>query len=62
MVVRFGGMDLSLEGGEGDEGVEDVAKFWYLGRPLYQMGDDWTALQQNIMHTRSVWGRLGTLL
>ena len=40
MVVRFGGMDLSLEGGEVDEGVEDVAKFWYLGRPLYQMDND----------------------
>ena len=34
----------------------------YLGRTLDQTDDDWTVVSQNIMHARSVWRRLGTLL
>ena len=55
-------MDFSLEGGEGDERVENVTTFWYLGRTLDQTYDYWSAVQRNIMRARLVWGRLGTLL
>ena len=40
----------------------NVPTFQYLGRPLYQRDDDWTAVRQNIMRVTSVWGMLGTLL
>ena len=46
-------MEFSMEGGEGDERVDGVARFWYLGRPLDQTYDDWPALQWNIMCARS---------
>ena len=36
--------------------------FNYLVRPLYQIYDAWPAVRQNIMHARSVWGILGTLI
>ena len=49
-------------GVEGDKRVENVTKFWYLGIHLYQTDDDWPAVQSNIMRSRSVWGRLRTLL
>ena len=62
MSERCGKMEFSMEGGEGDERVVGVATFRYLGRPLYQMDNDWPAVHQNIMRARSVWGRLGTLL
>ena len=42
--------------------MEGVATFRYLGSPLYETDDDWTAVQRNIIHARSVWWRLGTLL
>ena len=62
MEARCGEMDFNPDGEEGDERGENLPTFLYLGRPLDQMDDDWTAVQENIMHTRSVWGRLGTLL
>ena len=55
-------MEFSLDWEEGDEMVEGVATFEYLGRPLDQTDDDCPAVQWNIMRARSVWGRLGTLL
>ena len=42
--------------------VEGVATFRCLGRTLDQTDDDWLASRRNIMHARSVWGRLGALL
>ena len=42
--------------------MENVLTFRYLGQPLDQTDDDWPAVQLNIMHARSVWSRLGTLL
>ena len=56
---RCGEMEFSLyRGGEGDERVENVTTFQYLGRPLDQTDDDWPAVQRNITRARSVWGRL----
>ena len=55
-------MELSIEGGGGDERVENVTTFQYMGRPLDQTVDDWTDVRRNIMRARSVWGRLGTII
>ena len=52
----------SLEEEEGYYMVEGVEMFKYLGRTLYQRDDNWPELGRNIMHTRSIWGRPGTLL
>ena len=62
MAARCGEMEFSLDGEEGDERVDNVPTFGYLGRTLDQMDDDWTAVRRNIMFARSVWGRLGTLI
>ena len=45
-------MEFSLEWGEGEERVDNVTTFRYLGRPLYQIDDNWTAVRRNIMRTR----------
>ena len=55
-------MEFNLDGEEGDERVENVMTFRYLGRPLDQTNDYWTDVQRNIMHAKLVWWRLGTLL
>ena len=55
-------MEFNLDGEEGDERVENVMTFRYLGRPLDQTNDYWTDVQQNIIHAKLFWGRLGTLL
>ena len=60
--ARCGEMEFNLYGEEGDERVENVSKFRYLGRTLDKTDDDWTTVRQNIIHTRSVWGRIWTLL
>ena len=62
MAARCGEMEFNLYREEVDEIVENVPTFCYLGRPIYQTNDDWLDVRQNIMHIRSVWGRLGTLL
>ena len=62
MVTMCGEMDFSLDGEEGDERVENVLTFQYLGKPLDQTDDDWPDVRQKIMRARSFWGRLGTLL
>ena len=62
MAARCGEMEFNIDGGEGDERVENVPTFQYMGRLLDQTDDDWTDVWQNIMHARSVWGRLGTLI
>ena len=55
-------MGFSPDGKEGDDMVKGVEIFKYLERILYQTDDDWSEVRQNIMRTRSVWWRLGTLL
>ena len=62
MTERCGEIDLNLDGEEGDKRVENVPTFRYLGLPLDQTDDYWPAVQGNIMRSRLVWGRLGTLL
>ena len=42
--------------------MENVTAFRYLGRPLDQTDDDYTAVRWNIMRARLVWGRLGKLI
>ena len=62
MEARCGEMEFNLDRKEGDERVENVPTFRYLGRPLDQMDDDCPAVRRNIMRARLVWGRLETLL
>ena len=62
MSERCGEMEFILEEGEKEERVENVTMFRYLGTPLDQTDDDWRAVRRNIMRTRLVWGRLGTLI
>ena len=62
MATRCGEMEFSLEGGEYDDRVENVTTLRYLGSPLDQTDDDWSAVRRNIMCARLVWGRLGALL
>ena len=42
--------------------VEGVEMFSYPGITLEKTDDDWPSVRRNIMHTRLVLGRLGTLL
>ena len=56
MAAKCGEMDFNLDGEEGDERVDNVPTFRYLGQPLDQTDDDWPAVRQNIMCTRLVWG------
>ena len=62
MAERCGEMEFNLDWEEGDKRVDNVPTFRYLGRPLDQTDDDWSAVRKNIMRARSVWGRLGTLI
>ena len=62
MTTRCGEIRFILDGGEVDQRVEGVVTFRYLGRFQDQTDDYFMAVRQNIMCTRSVWGRLGTLL
>ena len=55
-------MEFSLDGEEEDERVENIPIFWYMGISLDQTDDDWPSVWRNIMHSRLVCGRLGTLL
>ena len=62
MAVRCREMEFSLYGEEGYEMVEGEKNFKHMGRTVDQTDDDLPVVRQNIMHTRLVWGRLGTLL
>ena len=62
MEARCGEMEFNLYGEEGDEIVDNVPTFRYLGRPLYQTDYYCPAVQRNIMRARPVWGRLGGLI
>ena len=54
METRCSDMDISLYREEGDDMVEVVANFKYLGKTLDQTDDDWPVVRRNIMRTRSV--------
>ena len=62
MADSCGEMEFNLDREEGDEIVENVPTFQYMGRPLDQTDDYWPSMQRNIIRASSVWGRLGTLL
>ena len=62
MTVRCGKLEFSLYKEEGGEMVEGVVTLKYLGRTLDQTDDDWSVVRRNITRTRSVWGRLGTIM
>ena len=62
MAARCGEMEFNIDRKEGDDILENVPTFRYLGRPLDQMDDYCPAMRRNIMQARSVWGRLETLL
>ena len=62
MAERRGEMEFNIDMEEEEERLENVPTFSYLGRPLYQMDDEWPSVQKNIMRVGSVWGRLGTVL
>ena len=62
MAARCGEMEFNIDRKEGEDRLENVPTFRYLGLPLDQMGDDWPAVRRNIVRPRSVWGRLETLL
>ena len=59
---RCGEMKFSLYGREGGALVEVVAKFKYLGCPLYQIDNDWPEVIWNVKKAWRVWGGLGELL
>ena len=62
MAARCGEMEFNLYWEEGDERVENVPTFQYMGRPLDQTDDDWPAVRRNSMRETLFWGRLGALL
>ena len=62
MAARCGYMKFSLYGEEGDDMVEGLENFKYLGRILDQMDDDWIEVRQKTMRARLLWRRLGTML
>ena len=62
MEASCGDMEFSMKEEEGDNMVEGMATFRYLGRTLYQMDDDCPDVRRNIMHARFLWGVLGTLI
>ena len=51
---RYRETEFSLYGREGNDLVEGVANFKYLGQPLDQMDDDWLAVRQNIKRAQKV--------
>ena len=59
MAESCGEMEFSMEEGGGEERMDNVTTFLYLGGLIDQMYDDWTDVLQNIMRASSVWGRLG---
>ena len=53
-VARCGEIKFSMEGGGVDGRVEGMAIFEYLGSPIDQTNDDWTAVRHNIMRVSLV--------
>ena len=54
--------DISLYEEEGDELVERVENFKYLGRTLDQIEDNKLLFWKTTMRARSVWGSLGVII
>ena len=62
MAARCEEVKFIIDWEEGYKRVENVTTLCYLERLIDQTYDDWSAVRRNIIFTRSVWGRLGTLL
>ena len=62
MAERWVETEFRLYRGEGDDMAEPVEDFKYIGRPMDQTENYWTATKRKIMRVRTVWGRLGRLL
>ena len=54
MAARCGEIEFNLDWEEGDDKVENVPTFRYLGQHLDQTYGDWSAVRQNIMRATSV--------
>ena len=52
MEARCGKMEFNIDGEEGEERLENVPEFRYLGRSIDQTDDDWPAVRRKIMHVR----------
>ena len=55
-------MELSFTREDGEDIIEGVALFKYLGRPLEQSDDDWSEVTGKTRKEHQVWGRLGVIL
>ena len=55
-------MELILTRDYGEEIIEGVVLFKYLGQPLDQSDDDWLAFRRKIIKSHQVWGRLRVTL
>ena len=59
---RYADMEFNLIGKDGEETIEGVSLFTYLGRSLYQSDNDWQEVRRNIGKSLQVWRRLGGIL
>ena len=62
VVIRCSGVEFRLTREEGEETIEVLALFKYLGRTLENSKDEWPLVRQNIRKARQVWGRIGVIL
>ena len=51
-----------MTGRGGEETIEGIALFKYLGRPLEQSYDSWPAVRRNIGRAQQVWSIIGVIL
>ena len=56
------GIESKLKGKEGEETIEGVSLFTYLGRPLAQFDNDNLEVRRNIGKERQVWVIIGGIL
>ena len=59
---RYDGATFSLKGEDGEEIIEGVETFKYLGRILNRSDNDWPWVLQNVGKACRIWNRLGKLL
>ena len=62
LAQRSGETEVSLYGIDVDELLEGVTQFKFMGIPLDQSDDYWTAILQNIRRSQKVWVRLEKIL
>ena len=62
VVSQCSDMEFILTGEYGEDTIEGVELFKYLGRPLKQSDNDWSEVRQNIRKVHQVWGIVGVIL